>query len=137
MKKENKCVLMELYGRGISISEAARNVGVSKTTAWRVAKNMGYRGGKSKPRCRKYYTVYLNKNDSIVAAGTAKECAEQMKMSENTFRSSVCHVRNLTKSSHSLTAMKSCGILNLRDVSATSPRTRFPTAARSGLCAPS
>ena len=36
-----------------------------------------------------YYTVYLNKDDSIVAAGTAKECAEKMKKSLNGFHSMV------------------------------------------------
>lgn len=36
-----------------------------------------------------YYTVYLNKDDSIVASGTAKECAKQMNKSLNGFHSMV------------------------------------------------
>lgn len=36
-----------------------------------------------------YYTVYLNKDDSVVAYGTAEECAKQMKKSLNGFLSMV------------------------------------------------
>lgn len=38
---------------------------------------------------RFYYTVYLNKDESIVASGTAKECAKQMNKSLNGFHSMV------------------------------------------------
>ena len=30
----------------------------------------------------KYYTVYLNKTDEIVAFGTAKECAEKLHLAD-------------------------------------------------------
>lgn len=36
-----------------------------------------------------YYTVYLSNTDEIVASGTTKECAEQMKKSINGFHSMV------------------------------------------------
>ena len=36
-----------------------------------------------------YYTIYLNKDDSIVAMGTVRECAEQMNKSLNGFYSMV------------------------------------------------
>ena len=36
-----------------------------------------------------YYTVYLNKDDTIVASGTAKECANAMGKSVNCFHSMV------------------------------------------------
>ena len=38
---------------------------------------------------KRYYTVYLNATDEIVASGTAIECAEQMKKSLNCFYSLV------------------------------------------------
>lgn len=36
-----------------------------------------------------YYTVYLNTTDEVVAAGTAKECAEQLGKSLGCFYSLV------------------------------------------------
>ena len=36
-----------------------------------------------------YYTVYLSKTDNIVASGTAKECAHQLRKSINGFYSMV------------------------------------------------
>lgn len=38
---------------------------------------------------RKYYTVYLNKEDSIITFGTAKEYAKQMNRSIDCFYSTV------------------------------------------------
>lgn len=40
-------------------------------------------------KSRKIYTVYLRKNDNIVASGTAEECAKQMETSIESFRSLV------------------------------------------------
>lgn len=49
----------------------------------------------------KYYTVYLNKNDKIVAFGDASQCAEQLKLSQGAagFRTLLCRTKKgqLTK----------------------------------------
>lgn len=49
----------------------------------------------------KYYTVYLNKNDKIVAFGDASQCAEQLKLSQGAagFRTLLCRAKKgqLTK----------------------------------------
>ena len=37
-----------------------------------------------------YYTVYLKKDESVVAWGTAKECASMLGWSDATFRSTMC-----------------------------------------------
>lgn len=42
----------------------------------------------------KQYTIYLAKDDSIVASGTAKECANQMGVSHDVFRSIVSRAKN-------------------------------------------
>lgn len=42
----------------------------------------------------KYYTVYLNATDEIVASGTAKECAQKMKRSVESFYCSVGRTRS-------------------------------------------
>ena len=46
-----------------------------------------------------YYTVYLAKNDKIVAFGTPAECAEMLGMTKNTFLSTMSHTKRgrLTK----------------------------------------
>lgn len=48
-----------------------------------------------------YYTVYLNKNDKIVAFGDASQCAEQLKISQGVagFRTILCRTKKgqLTK----------------------------------------
>lgn len=41
----------------------------------------------------KYYTVYLKKNDGVVVAGTARECAKQMKCSLGSFHSLISRAR--------------------------------------------
>lgn len=47
---------------------------------------------KSDPKV--FYTVYLRKDDSIIAAGTAKQCAEQMRLKNvDTFYSLVSKCR--------------------------------------------
>lgn len=42
----------------------------------------------------KYYTVYLNSTDEIVAAGTARECAKKMNRSVESFYCSVGRTRS-------------------------------------------
>jgi len=48
-----------------------------------------------------YYTVYLNKNDEIVAFGDASQCAEQLKINQGAagFRTILCRTKKgqLTK----------------------------------------
>lgn len=45
----------------------------------------------------KQYTLYRAKDDTIVASGTAKECAEQMGTSEEVFRSTVSRAKHGTR----------------------------------------
>lgn len=45
-------------------------------------------------RRRVFYIVRLRKDDSIVAVGTAEECARVMRMSINSFRTTVSRSRN-------------------------------------------
>lgn len=45
-------------------------------------------------KTKKQYTLYLAKDDSIVASGTAKECAEQMGVTESTFKSTVSRAKS-------------------------------------------
>lgn len=41
-----------------------------------------------------YYAIYLRKTDELICTGSAKECAEQMGISINAFRTLVCRSRN-------------------------------------------
>ncbi len=42
----------------------------------------------------KYYTVYRNDTDEVVAFGTAKECADKRKMTVESFHSFVSNTRS-------------------------------------------
>lgn len=41
-----------------------------------------------------YYTVYSNKDDTVVASGTARECAKQLGLTLDSFRSFVSNTRS-------------------------------------------
>lgn len=41
-----------------------------------------------------YYTVYLRKNDEIVAFGTSEQCAKTLNMKVSTFHATLSHVKN-------------------------------------------
>lgn len=97
MTTKQRSDLLRLFEQGRSITDSARCVGVCRETARELAVSVGYHGygqGKRGPAPKKYYTVYLNMDDSIVTSGTARECAKQMGKSENSFRSMISFTRS-------------------------------------------
>lgn len=59
-----------------------------------------------KKRGRKIYTVYLTKNDEIVASGTAEECAKQMGMSKSVFRTTVSRAKTAKRKKYEVYVYK-------------------------------
>lgn len=74
MTTKQRSDLLRLFEQRRSITDSARCVGVCRETARELAVSVGYHGygqGKRGPAPKKYYTVYLNMDDSIVTSGTA------------------------------------------------------------------
>lgn len=79
MTDSQKEKLLELFDKGMTIAKAAKQARVKYMRAYNFAVSIGYHGlGRTGPANKYYYTVYLNKDDSVIAHGTGQECTRQM-----------------------------------------------------------
>lgn len=77
-----------LHQQGMSDVAIAQDIGCSVTTvrALRHRMHLPVTGGRRPTPPRVMYTVYLAKDDQLVAYGPARSCAKAMGMSLSTFR---------------------------------------------------
>lgn len=95
MERETKEEIKRLNAEGLSDAEIAEKIGycLSWTTIWRI--NLGLkRNTKPGGRPRNLYYVWREKDDEILAVGTARECSEKMGIKLSSFYSEVTRTRS-------------------------------------------
>lgn len=83
------------YMNGKTRKQIAKELGVHLNTITNYVKGKW----KIRPPNYKFYTIY-DRHDNIVAAGTASECARQLGMTINSFRSTLSKIRHGQRSTY-------------------------------------
>lgn len=83
------------YKAGKTRKQIAKELGVHLNTITNYVK----RKWKRRPHNYKFYTIY-DRDDNIIAAGTARECAKQMGLTFSSFRSTLSKIRHGQRSTY-------------------------------------